>query len=83
MTHTNTNTKTEAGKKRNKKIKCFKGSLYAIFFKSIGFKDFKFYIGYHLAMTMTQHTNTNTKTSRPCALGMSDPIMDHCNGPVS
>ena len=29
--------------------------------KSMAFKDFKFYIGYHLVITIT-HTNTNAKT---------------------
>ena len=56
--HTNTKTKTRT--KTNTKIKCFKGSLYDIFLKSIGFKDFKFCIVYHLVLAMT-HTNTKTK----------------------
>ena len=62
MTHTKTNTKKKARIKTNTKKKCFKGSLHVIFLKSMGLKDLKFYIGYHLLMTMTQHTNTKTKT---------------------
>ena len=62
MTHTKTNRKKKARIKTNTKKKCFKGSLHVIFLKSMGLKDLKFYIGYHLLMTMTQHTNTKTKT---------------------
>ena len=58
-THKN---KYKARIKTNTKKKCFKGSLHVIFLKSMGLKDLKFYIGYHLLMTMTQHTNTKTKT---------------------
>ena len=48
-THTKTNTK------------CFQDPTYAIFFKSRGFKDLKYYIGSLLVMTKTK-SKTKTKT---------------------
>ena len=68
-THTNTKTKdrtkTKTRTKTNKKIKCLKGSMYVIFLKGVRFKDFKFYIGYQLAITMT-HTKIKTMTKAKC-----------------
>ena len=41
-TKTNTNTNTNTKTKTKKNTKCFKGPMYAIFFKNRGFKDFKY-----------------------------------------
>ena len=52
-THTQTKTNT----------KCFEDPIYAIFIKSRGFKDLKYYICCLLVMTKTKtKTKTNTKT---------------------
>ena len=58
MTMTHTNTKTKARTKTNTKVKCFKGLLYVNFWKSRGFKDFKFYLGYHLVIKMAFERTT-------------------------
>ena len=58
MTINYANTKTK--KLTKKKSKCFKGSMYVTFLKGMEFKDFKFYIGFHLETTMA-HTKTKKK----------------------
>ena len=55
-THTQTKTNT----------KCFQGPMYAIFIKSRGFKDLKYYIGCLLVMTQTK-----TKTQSYALLGVN------------
>ena len=55
MTETNTYKKTKTN------TKCFQDTMYAIFIKSRGFKDLKYYFGTGGLLVMTK-TNTKTKT---------------------
>ena len=51
---------------------CFQDPMYAIFIKSRGFKDFKYYIGCLLVMTKTKtETKTKTKTRFYALLGLN------------
>ena len=44
-TYKNTNTKTKTHIHKQTNIKCFQDPMYAIFIKSRGFKDLKYFIG--------------------------------------
>ena len=44
MTETNTYKKTKKKTKTHTHTKCFQGPMYAIFLKSRGFKDLKYYV---------------------------------------